>query len=125
MTSFRADRKNIHLFITFARDISSHDCKHFMPTYFEINQRMTKLQSGHKNRPRFLPLTYKYDLDLKATDLDIGRDTSSHACKHLCQVILKSTKGRQSYRSDTKMSDRRYVIIIRANICKFLFLKVL
>ena len=38
----------------------------------------------------FLPLTSKCDLDLKATDLDLPRDTSSHSGQHFCQVIFKS-----------------------------------
>ena len=53
---------------------------------------MTKLQSGHEKKTPFLTLTFKFDLNLIATDLDLARDTSSNGGEHFHHIIFKSTK---------------------------------
>ena len=45
-----------------------------------------------KNKHISLSLTSKCDLNLRATDLDLARDTPSDGGKHFCQIILKYTE---------------------------------
>ena len=50
-----------------------------------------------EKRPFFLSLTSKCDLDLRATDLGLARDTLSHHGQHFYQVISESIEEWQNY----------------------------
>jgi hypothetical protein len=76
---------------------------------FDISARLFKNTSRNdKDTERTQPplhymglwLTFKFDLDLQATNLCLVHDTLSLGVWHFCQVIWKSLKKWQRYRAD-------------------------